>query len=222
MWERAARSDGSGRWARPTSMWPSPVLSPDAERLEAIARRSPPHLRAATRRRSHLASGLLPAADRAHVVRVQRRDRPAGHRGQWHPGHQPPRGAHQELASSSSATPTKPAPCRRCPSRKCSVGTGPTSPFESSTPGWPLTVSTCGPAPQTGTRRSDWAPRWWAAGKVAPLWHCAPITTTLSSVPTRSETTGSSTRTTRAASAARPGPTPGAPTPVTPWTATET
>ena len=58
------------------------VLSPDAARLEAVAERARARPRGARRRRGDLAAGLLPAADRAHVVRLQGRDRPAGGRGQ--------------------------------------------------------------------------------------------------------------------------------------------
>ena len=54
------------------------VLSPDAARLEAAASRGTPRAQGVGRRPVDLASGLLPAPDRAHVVRLQGRHRPAG------------------------------------------------------------------------------------------------------------------------------------------------
>ena len=64
--------------------------------LAGVARRGPAAPTSEHgRRRGDLASGLLPAADRSHVVRVQGRDRPAGHRRQRHAGHQPDGAAHQ-------------------------------------------------------------------------------------------------------------------------------
>ena len=65
------------------------ALSPDTARLETVldkARRDP---RRAAGRRVDLASGLLPAADRTDVVRLQGRDRPTGGRGKRHPAVQP-------------------------------------------------------------------------------------------------------------------------------------
>ena len=48
------------------------------------ARAGAPRPPGAARRRGDLAPGLLPAPDRAHLVRLQGRDRPAGGRGQRH------------------------------------------------------------------------------------------------------------------------------------------
>ena len=53
------------------------VLSPDVARLEARRREGAPRARGARRHRAGLAAGLLPAADRAYLVRLQGRDRPA-------------------------------------------------------------------------------------------------------------------------------------------------
>ena len=60
------------------------ALSPDAARLEAVAERARRAHEELAGRRGDLAPGLLPAADRAHLVRLQGRDRPAGGRGQRH------------------------------------------------------------------------------------------------------------------------------------------
>ena len=65
------------------------ALSPDAARLEAVLDRARRAHEGAARCRADLASGLLPAADRTDVVRLQGRDRPAGRRGQRHPTDEP-------------------------------------------------------------------------------------------------------------------------------------
>ena len=58
------------------------AISPDAARLQAVAREGPPRPPGARRRRADLAAGLLPAADGPDLLRLQGRDRPAGGRGQ--------------------------------------------------------------------------------------------------------------------------------------------
>ena len=126
------------------------ILSPDAERLQASLEGARRTYQQHGRRRGDLASGLLPAADRAHVVRVQGRDRPAGHRRQRHPGHQPAGGAHQGRRVHPRLPRRNRRPAAHARRRKYSAGTGPISRFESCTPGWPPTVSTCGPTPRTG------------------------------------------------------------------------
>ena len=65
------------------------ALSPDAARLEAVAEKARRAHAGAPRRRGDLAAGLLPAADRAHLVRLQGRDRPARGRGQRQAAVQP-------------------------------------------------------------------------------------------------------------------------------------
>ena len=65
--------------------------------------------RGSARRRGDLAAGLLPAGDRADVVRLQGRDRPAGDRGQRDRRHEPAPGSRSRPASSCSATRTRPA-----------------------------------------------------------------------------------------------------------------
>ena len=58
------------------------AISPDAARLQRRGREGAARPRGARRRRGDLAAGLLPAADRADVLRLQGRDRPAVGRGQ--------------------------------------------------------------------------------------------------------------------------------------------
>ena len=53
-------------------------------------------------------------ADRADLVRLQGRHRPARGRGQRHARHEPAASGRSRPARSSSATPTRPASCRRC------------------------------------------------------------------------------------------------------------
>ena len=65
------------------------TISPDAGRLEAVLDRARRGARAATRCRGDLASRLLPAPDRAHLVRLQGRDRAAGRRRQRHRSDEP-------------------------------------------------------------------------------------------------------------------------------------
>ena len=131
------------------------VLSPDA----GAARRPPPRRPARPTHelpgdRADLASGLLPAADRADVVRVQGRDRPARGRGQ-RPTPDELRGSGPSRpARSSSATPTRRASCRRCRLRTSSAATAPTSSSASCTPRWRPTGSTCAPGPRTAPRRT--------------------------------------------------------------------
>ncbi len=130
------------------------VLSPDAARLSGVPGQGPPHLSGASGSRSDLASGLLPAPHRSHLVRFQGRDRTTGHRRQWHAWHQSAWSRPSRPASSSSATRTRPEPSRRSRRRRYSAGTGPTSPFGSSTRGWRPTVNTCGPMPRAGKKRA--------------------------------------------------------------------
>ena len=65
------------------------ALSPDAARLQAVVEKARRAHAGARRRRADLAAGLLPAADRADVLRLQGRDRPAGGRGQRQAALQP-------------------------------------------------------------------------------------------------------------------------------------
>ena len=135
-WETAARQP-------PTSTSPSRRSRPTPRRLEAVARAGAPRARGAARRRGDLAPGLLPAPDRADLVRLQGRHRPAGGRGQRHRRRPTRRSGRSRPARSSSAIPTRPASCRRCRRRTCSAATAPTSCSASCTPGWRPTGSTC-------------------------------------------------------------------------------
>ena len=82
-----------GNWEKPLGTPDVHValaaLSPDAARLEAVVEQARRAHAGASRRRADLAAGLLPAADRAHLVRLQGRDRPAGGRGQRQPTVEP-------------------------------------------------------------------------------------------------------------------------------------
>ena len=71
------------------------VLSPDAARLESLAERARRRARAASRCRGHLAPGLLPAPDRAHLLRLQGRNRTACGGRKRNPRLQPGRAADQ-------------------------------------------------------------------------------------------------------------------------------
>ena len=71
------------------------ALSPDAARLEAVLERARRTYEELRRDRGDLASGLLPAADGTHVLRLQGRDRSTRRRGQRHPRLEPRRGAAQ-------------------------------------------------------------------------------------------------------------------------------
>ena len=174
-------------------------------------REGPPRPRGAPRRRADLASGLLPAADRAHLVRLQGRDRPAGGRGQRQSRRRTRRSGRSRPARSSSATPTRRASCRRCRRRTCSAATAPTSSSASCTrrvAAYRQYLRAQGREPRARRRCS--APRWSGAGRAALRSRSAPSATTPSSAATRAATTTSSTATIRAASSARPAPTPGA------------
>ena len=158
--------------------------------------------------RADLAAGLLPAADRADVVRLQGRDRPAGDRGQRHPAHESAWSGRSSPASSSSATRTRPGRCRRCRRPPCSDRTAPTSSFASSTPASPRIASTSAIRPHRVRRRRCSARRWSGAGRAARRSRSHPTKTIPSSARTTPETTPSSTAMIRAGSSARPAPTP--------------
>ena len=156
---RAAPSTGRSRWAPPTSTSPSPS-SPRRRAAGGRRREGPPGPRGAARDRAGLAPGLLPAPDRADVVRLQGRHRPAGGRRQRPSPRRTRASGRSRPARSSSATPTRPASCRRCRPRRCSVATAPTWSSASCTPGWRPTASTCarpGRRPRRGgpPRRQD-------------------------------------------------------------------
>ena len=199
---RAARSTGRSRSASPDVHVALAALSPDAARLQAVVEKARRAHAGARRRRADLAAGLLPAADRADVLRLQGRDRPAGGRGQRQAALQPAGAPAQGRARSSSATPTRRASCRRCRRRTCSAATAPTSSSASCTRGWRPTGSTCARRARAARKRRCSAPRWSGAGRAAPRSRSRPSATTRSSAPTRSATTTSSTATTRAASSA--------------------
>ena len=112
---RARPSTGSSRsGARTSTSW-----SPRWPRTTRAWRRRSPAARDALRD----VPGVAPIWDAGHAtccrpsgaVRVQGRHQPAGHRGQRHPRHQPARGHRSRPASSSWATRTRTATCRRCP-----------------------------------------------------------------------------------------------------------
>ncbi len=110
---RAARNTGSSHSAAADVHVAVAALSPDRARLQRRRREGTPRPAGAGRRRGDLAPGLLPAPDRANLVRLQGRHRPAGGRGQRQPPTNP---KEQPLKAgrSSSAIPTRPASCRRC------------------------------------------------------------------------------------------------------------
>ena len=133
------------------------------------------------RRRGDLAPGLLPAADRADLVRLQGRDRPARGRRQRHAAVATRRSGRSRRARSSSATPTRRASCRRCRPRTCSAATAPTSSSASCTRRSRPTGSTCARRPRTASRRRCSARRWSGAGRAARRWRSPPSATTPSS-----------------------------------------
>ena len=121
-----------------------------------------------------LGSGLLPAPHRAHLLRLQGRDRPADGRRAAACPRRTRRRSRSRPARSSSATPTRPASCRRCRPRRFSVETAPTSSSESCTRRWRPTGSTSAPKPPAAKRRPCSAPRWSAAGRAALRSRCSP------------------------------------------------
>ena len=137
-------------------------------------REGAPRPRGASRGRGDLASGLLPAPDRAHLLRLQGRDRPAGGRGQRHSPVEPAGGAaqgrrdHPRLPrrDGRAAADADPGGAR--------AETAPTSSSASCTPGWRRTGSTCARRPRAARRRRCSAPRWSGAGRAARRWRSSP------------------------------------------------
>ena len=125
-------------------------------------------------RRAGLAPGLLPAADRPDLVRLQGRHRPARRRGQ-RPAPVEPEGA---AAQGRRDHPRLPRRDRRAAAdadaRTCSAATARTWSSASCTPGSPPTASTCATGPPTGPRRSCSARRWSDAGRAGPRSHSLP------------------------------------------------
>ena len=171
-------------------------------------------------RRGDLAPGLLPAPDRADVVRLQGRDRPAGGRGQRQPAVEPegaaaqgrrdhPRlsGRDRRAAADADAGGARPQRHLRRVPQAAHEGRG-----------LPAVPAREGREPRGGgaARREDGR----ALAERRPARALARSATTRSSAPTRSATTTSSTPTTRAASSARPARTRGARTRATRSTTT--
>ena len=180
------------------------VLSPDAERLEALRRARPPCAGAAAGRRADLAAGLLPAADRADVVRLQGWDRPAGDRGQRHPADESDGAADQAGRVHSRLPGRDGIVAADADARPCWDRTAPTSSFASSTPASPRTAGTSARRPPRVRRRRCSARRWSGAGKAARRSRSPPTKTIPSSARTTRGTTRSSTAMIRAGSNARP------------------
>ena len=198
------------------------VISPSSRPARSGRGARPSRTRAAAGRRGDLAPGLLPAADRTYVVRLQGRDRPAGDRRQRRFPARTRTSRRSRRASSCSATPTRRASCRRCRRRRCSAGTGRTSSSASCTRTSPRTAGTCARTRPTARRRRCWARRWSGAGRAARRCRSSPTRTTRRSAPIPSATTPSSTATTSRASSARSARTRGAPIRATRSTATAT
>ena len=145
---RARRSTGSSRSEPRTCTSRSAVLSPDAERLEAVRHGARTCAGGAAGRRADLAAGLLPAADRADVVRLQGRDRPAGDRGQRRSPPTNPTGAADQGRRVHSRLPGRDRlAAADAHTRRCSDETAPTSSFASSTLASPPTAGTSGRRP---------------------------------------------------------------------------
>ena len=146
---RAARPTGRSRSEPPTSTWRwrRSRPTPSGWRRSSSGRAAPTQELAG--RRGDLAAGLLPAPDRAHLLRLQGRDRPAGGRGQRHSAARTRRSGRSRPARSSSATRTRRASCRRCRPRTCSAATAPTSSSASCTPASRPTGSTCANEPSS-------------------------------------------------------------------------
>ena len=193
-------------------------------RRRALARRraaggrpgeGPPRLRGVSRRRADLASGLLPAPDRPHLLRLQGRHRPAGGRRKRQARRPIRRRSRSRPARSSSAIPTRRASCRPCPPG----GAGPQRHLRGlpqaahAGGGLPAVPARQGREPRGGgvPRRQDGRP----LAERSPAGGVARSGTTPSSARIRSATTTSATPTICAASSARPVRTPGGPTPGT-------
>ena len=210
-WETAARH-------APTCTSPSRCSPPTQSRLASGRREGPPSPRRAPRDRADLAAGLLPARDRADVVRVQGRHRPTRGRGQRPTAHEPSRAA----AQGGRDRPGLPRRDRRAAAHADPGRAGPQRHLrrvpQAAHEGRGLPQLPARPGQRTARRRTSSARRWSAAGRAAPRSRSRPTATTPSSAATRGATTTSASATTRAASSARSAPTRAGPTRVTRWT----
>ena len=197
------------------------ALSPDPARLRVVAREGAPRPARPPRCRADLASGLLPARDRTHLVRLQGRDRPAGRRGQRHTSDEPEGAA----AEGGRDHPRLPGRDRRAAADadtgRARAETAPTSSSANCTPGWRRTGSTCAPRPTSREAEAL------LGAKMVGRWQSgAPLdarSRTGRSRPRRRPTPQQRLRLrrrSRVASSVRPAPTRAAPTRGTPWTTT--
>ena len=144
------------------------VLSPDAARLEAAAEKA---------RRAHKELAGVELIWRQDCYQLPNGRTSFGFKdgigqpaveGSGTPVPQFERRSRSRPVRSSSATPTRPASCRRCRRRRCSVATAPTWSSASCTPGWRRTGSTCARRPPAARTRRCSAPRWSGAGRAEP------------------------------------------------------
>ena len=133
-----------------------------------------PRTRGAARRRGDLAPGLLPAADRTYVVRLQGRDRPARDRRQRDRRLEPARAADQ----GGRVPPRLPRRDGRAAADADAGGARPERHVhrlpEAAHEASPHTASTCARTrPTARRRRRCWARRWSGAGRAARRWSLA-------------------------------------------------